>query len=303
MKNSASQIQHRHFLNAPLDRAHTIYGILDDEFEEDGIPVSMFVVDEPTDLWCISIYSLLDHSDTLKARMAKAICEIGIEVEIQCEIIAPTDWVKQTLRQLSPVRAGRFVVHGSHDADAARFNDYGIKIDAGLAFGTGHHGTTAGCLQMLGEELKRRKYHQVLDLGTGSGVLAIAIAKASKAGKAGKTKILASDIDPVATKVARQNAQLNGVGNQLTCITASGFNHREITARAPFDLIIANILALPLQKMAVDFSHHLANGATIILSGLLPHQKARIVAAFRIQGMHLVRSHIRDGWLILVMRA
>ncbi|MCF6320694.1 MAG: 50S ribosomal protein L11 methyltransferase [Rhizobiaceae bacterium] len=289
--------QHHHSLQANQTQVRKIFDLFDAEFEEDGLPVSSYEIDEKIDLWGISVYTDEHITQLTKTRMTKVLNDNGIDVDINSEIIDDTDWVAKTLRQLNPVRAGRFLIHGSHDKHAARFNDTAINIDAGLAFGTGHHGTTAGCLDMLGVQLKRRKFANILDLGTGSGILAIAAAKATK------QRVLASDIDPVATNVARQNARNNGVGNLLTCITAKGFKHREITARAPYDLIIANILARPLQSMARDFALHLAPNATIILSGLLPHQKARIVASFRIQKMYFAKAHIRDGWLTLVLRA
>jgi ribosomal protein L11 methyltransferase len=298
--------QHRHYLITDQQLADDIYHLLDAEFEEDGIPVSLFEEDEEKGLWNISIYTQVEDSVALKARMVGAIGDLGsgnddetatTKVQVKTEIIGETDWIAETLRQLSPVSAGRFVVHGSHDKGVVGFNQIAIEIDAGLAFGTGHHGTTAGCLEMLGRELKRQTFCNPLDLGTGSGVLAIGLAKATK------TKVLATDIDAVATYVTGQNAKINSVHNLVTARTATGFNHREITARAPFDLIIANILARPLQKMAADFGRHAAPGATIILSGLLPHQKARIIAAFQIQGIHFIKAHIREGWLTLVLRA
>ncbi len=294
---SGPTTQHRHYIETNIRLAYQINDILDLEFEEDGIAVSLFEVNESKSIWCVSIYVASEQSGDFKTRMETALAKSGIGADIESEVILPTDWITKTLRQLNPVRAGRFLVHGSHDAQAAKFNDIAIEIDAGLAFGTGHHGTTAGCLEMLEQELKSRQYFNPLDLGTGSGVLAIAIAKACK------KEVLASDIDPVATEVARQNARLNSVANLVTCVTAAGLNHRKITSRTPYDLIIANILARPLQDMAKDFATHMAPGGTAILSGLLPHQKARIVAAFRIQGLRFAKAHIRDGWLTLVLRS
>jgi len=289
--------QHRHYLQSKQDLAREISNLFDAVFEEDGLPISLYEIDEKANLWGVSIYADESISAATKDHMVSALQARGIDIEIASEIITDTDWVAQTLRQLNPVRAGRFLIHGNHDKGAARFNDISINIDAGLAFGTGHHGTTAGCLDILEVQLKRRKFNNILDLGTGSGVLAIAAAKATR------HKVLASDIDPVATNVAQQNARINAVGSLTTCITARGFNHRDITARAPYDLIIANILAKPLQAMAYDFSRHCALGAIVILSGLLPHQKAGIVAAFRIQKFRFIKAHIREGWLTLVLRA
>jgi len=293
---SISTIQHRHYIQDEISIAHQISDLLDIEFEEDGIAVTLFEIDEANAVWCASIYVLEHLSDNYKSRMISVLSNNGLDHKVKTEIIHPTDWVAQTLRQLSPVRAGRFLIHGSHDNDVVNFNDIAMRIDAGLAFGTGHHGTTAGCLEMLEQQLKSRQFFNPLDVGTGSGVLAIAIAKACR------RQILASDIEPVATQVARQNARINNVGSRIKCITATGFNHREITARTPYDLIIANILARPLQNMAKDFAMHLAPNGVAILSGLLPHQKARIIAAFQIQNIRFVKAHIRDGWLTLVMK-
>lgn len=289
--------QHRYHLQLKQQQALALYALVDAEFENDGLPVSMYEVNEPDDIWGVAVYADEQLSNEIGTRFAQLLSQNNIDAELECEIIAPTDWVSQTLRELSPVRAGRFLVHGSHDMDAPRPNDIAVRIDAGLAFGTGHHGTTAGCLDLLGSELKRRKFFNPLDLGTGSGVLAIALAKACK------LEVLASDIDPVATQVANQNAALNGTGSLVTCVTAAGFNHPKITNRAPYDLVIANILARPLQKLAADFSNNLTPNATVILSGLLPHQQARIVASFQIQGFRFEKSHIRDGWLSLLLRA
>ena len=292
---SNSAIQHRHYVNADFAVALQINDLLDTEFEEDGIAVTLFEIDESKAIWCACIYVLEHLSDKFKSRMSTVLLNNGVHNDIESEIIRPTDWVAQTLRELSPVRAGRFLIHGSHDNDVVGFNDIAIRIDAGLAFGTGHHGTTAGCLEMLELQLKSRCFHNPLDVGTGSGVLAIAVAKACK------KQILASDIDPIATRVAQQNARINRVGKWVRCVTAAGFNHREITDRRPYDLIIANILARPLQNMAKDFANHLAPDGVAILSGLLPHQKARIIAAFQVQHLKFVKAHIRDGWLTWVL--
>src|ERR1700761_6204405 len=157
------------------------------------------------------------------------------------DTIAPKDWVKATLAELVPVQAGRFVVHGQHDRARVAPNKLGIEIEAALAFGTGHHGTTRGCLLLLGDVLKAHRPRRVLDLGTGTGVLAIAAAKALH------EKILASDIDPPSWQVARENARLNVSGHLVQAIRAPGFSAPQFSSRAPFDLVLANILANPLR--------------------------------------------------------
>jgi ribosomal protein L11 methyltransferase len=215
---------------------------------------------------------------------------------IAFDTLEAKDWVKATLEELVPVRAGRFIVHGQHDRARIPPNKLGIEIEAALAFGTGHHGTTRGCLLLLDEVLKAHTPRRVLDLGTGTGVLAIAAAKAQH------RLVLASDIDPLSVKVARENARLNGVGNWVQAIQATGFAGPQFVKHAPFDLVLANILANPLRQMATPMAHHLAPSALVILSGLLPHQAQSVIAAYRMRGLVLKRQLRIEGWSSLLMR-
>ena len=207
-----------------------------------------------------------------------------------------TDWVAKSLEGLKPVRAGRFLVFGNHDRGALKPNDIGLEIEAAQAFGTGHHGTTIGCLLAIERAAKTRPIRNALDVGTGSGVLAIALAKMAKA------RVLASDIDPVATEVARENVRLNGVAAFVHCITATGLAGRAFGDGAPYDLIVANILAGPLAALAPAIHRAVAPGGTVILSGLLPEQRRRIAATYRLTGLVLARSTIVDGWLTLELK-
>ena len=206
------------------------------------------------------------------------------------------DWVKATLEELVPVRAGRFIVHGAHDRSKVPPNKIGIEIEAALAFGTGHHGTTRGCLLLLDEVLKAYRPRRVLDVGTGTGVLAIAAAKALRIG------VLASDIDPLAARVAADNARLNGTGDLVETIRASGFAAPEFAQRGPFDLVLANILANPLRQMATPMARHLAPSALVILSGLLPPQAQGVISAYRARGLVLERQIQVEGWSSLLLR-
>jgi ribosomal protein L11 methyltransferase len=215
---------------------------------------------------------------------------------ISFDTVEARDWVKATLEQLVPVRAGRFIVHGAHDRARVPPNKLGIEIEAALAFGTGHHGTTRGCLLLLGEVLKAHEPPRVLDLGTGTGVLAIAAAKASR------RRVLASDIDPLSVQVAADNARLNGVGNLVQTVRASGFSAPQFASRRPFDLVLANILAKPLRQMATPMARHLAPSALVILSGLLPYQARSVIAAYRARGLVLKRHIQIEGWSSLLMR-
>ena len=212
------------------------------------------------------------------------------------DTVEAKDWVKATLEELVPVRAGRFIVHGLHDRAKVPPNKLGIEIEAALAFGTGHHGTTRGCLLLLDHVLKAHLPRRVLDLGTGTGVLGIAAARALR------IKVLASDIDPLSVQVGRDNARLNGTGNWVETIRATGLSAPQFAQRGPFDLVLANILANPLRQMATPMARHLARSARVILSGLLPHQAQGVIAAYRARGLVLERHIEIEGWSSLLMR-
>ena len=211
------------------------------------------------------------------------------------EPVAPADWVAQSLADLKPVRVGRFLVHGAHDRAKLRANDIGIEIEAALAFGTGHHGTTRGCLQAFANLAKRRHVRRVLDVGTGSGVLAIAAARLLHA------RITASDIDARAIETARGNARINRVASLVTFIRASGTAARAITSAAPYQLIFANILLSALTRLAVPLCRLTAPGARIVLSGLLPSHANAVLAIYRARGLVLEKRIALDGWVTLVM--
>jgi ribosomal protein L11 methyltransferase len=208
--------------------------------------------------------------------------------------LSEKDWVASSLANLTPVRAGRFLVHGAHHRGQFPTNLVGIEIEAALAFGTGHHGTTRGCLLALDRLLRQRRRARVLDVGTGTGVLAIAAAKVLH------SKILTTDIDPVAVRVANANGRHNGVGTLIANRVADG--RRGLPWRGPFDIILANILLGPLMRMAPQLASRLAPGGAIVLSGLLPNQASAAVSAYRAQGLALERRGILENWATLVMR-
>ncbi len=213
------------------------------------------------------------------------------------EQIAARDWVAASLAELKPVEAGRFTVHGAHDRARLAANRIGIEIEAALAFGTGHHGTTRGCLLALDGIAKTRRPRRVLDIGTGTGVLAIAAAKALR------RPVLASDIDPEAVAIARANARLNGVSPLVQCICAKGLTGLRFRQAGPFDLVFANILLAPLKALAGPMRPLLANGAHVVLSGLLAEQENAALAAYRPHGLKLVRRIPLGEWVTLVLRA
>ncbi len=231
----------------------------------------------------------------LRALVALAAGEAAAAA-LTIEPVAPADWVKQSLAALKPVRAGRFIVHGAHDRAHIKPNDIGIEIEAALAFGTGHHGTTRACLLALVDLAKRRRATRVLDLGTGSGVLAIAAAKILR------THVTASDIDRVAVEAARVNARLNNAGAAITFVHATGANARAIARGAPYDLIFANILLGPLLRLAAPLSRLTGSHARAVLSGLLPDHANAVLATYRAQGFVLEHRIPLDGWVTLVLK-
>ena len=248
-------------------------------------------------LWRIeALYAGEPGLETLRRLIESAEAEAGVKA--QALAVAPLpeeDWVTRSLEGLEPVRAGRFFVHGSHDAAKVPAGAIPLLVDAGQAFGTGHHETTSGCLEYISELVKPGRPVNALDIGTGTGVLAIAIAKLAR------VNVLASDIDPVAVKVTRANARANGVGPFVTAVTAKGFGHTALAARAPYDLIVANILARPLVALAPAFRAHLRPGGTLILSGTLRTQEAMVAGAMRLQGFRLVSRKPKGDWVSLRM--
>jgi ribosomal protein L11 methyltransferase len=211
------------------------------------------------------------------------------------------DWTTLSQRNLEPVRAGRFLVHTAAHADARRLGDIAIAIEAGLAFGTGQHATTHGCLHALDRLANRRQFHNIADLGTGTGVLALAAAKRWR-----KAHTIATDIDPVSVDVSRANTRDNHVregrsAGHIELVTAAGMAHLRLSQRAPYDLIVANILAGPLVDISRDVSRALAPGGVLVLAGLLQSQALRVRAAYRQHGLVPLRQHRRGEWPHLVL--
>jgi ribosomal protein L11 methyltransferase len=250
----------------------------------------------PDGRWDITVHFVEVPDQTSIRELVGLAAGDDVAQAVSFDTVEAKDWVKATLEELVPVRAGRFIVHGRHDRAKVPPNKLGIEIEAALAFGTGHHGTTRGCLLLLDHVLKAKSPRRVLDLGTGAGVLAISAAKAQH------RRVLASDIDPLSVRVAAENARLNGTGNWVETIRATGFSAPQFAQRGPFDLVLANILANPLRQMATPMARHLAPSALVILSGLLPHQAGGVIAAYRARGLVLKRHLQIEGWSSLLMR-
>jgi ribosomal protein L11 methyltransferase len=250
---------------------------------------------ETYDGWIAAFYlTQTFNRDALRKIVAAAAGEAALRA-LTVETIAERDWVADSLVGLRPVAVGRFAVHGRHDRARVAINRIGIEIEAALAFGTGHHGTTRGCLLALDHLLKTRRPRRILDVGTGSGVLAIAAAKACR------RAALAGDIDPRAVTVARGNARTNGVAAFVAVIRAAGVRDRRFRAGRRYDLVFANILLQPLKRLAAPLALLAAPHGRIVLSGLLPSQASAALAAYRMQGLALERQLIIDGWATLVL--
>jgi len=274
--------------------ANRIVDTLSETFDGDEVAVAAF--ERPDGRWDVTLYFASAPDEVAIRDVVQLSAGQQVAAAMAFDTIAAQDWVKSSLEGLVPVEAGRFVVHGHHDRDRIAPNKLGIEIEAALAFGTGHHGTTRGCLLLLDRVLHRSTPRRVLDLGSGTGVLAIAAAKALH------RKILASDIDARSAIVAAENARLNGVGHYVESIHATGFASPRFATMGPFGLVMANILANPLRKLAPEMAAHLAPCAFVILSGLLPHQARGVIAAYRGQGLRLVRRIQLDGWTSLLLR-
>src|ERR1700704_6105417 len=274
--------------------AKRVVDLLNEIFSEGQAAIAAY--EGPGGRWDITVHFEQAPDETSIRELVGLAAGGDVARDISFDTVEAKDWVKATLEDLVPVRAGRFVVHGQHDRDRVPANKLGIEIEAALAFGTGHHGTTRGCLLLLDHVLKAYYPRRVLDLGTGTGVLAIAAAKALHGA------VLASDIDPASVRVADENARLNETGHLVQTIRATGFSAPQFAQRGPFDLVLANILANPLRQLARPMARHLAPSALVILSGLLTHQAASVIAAYRARGLVPLR-HLRiEGWSSLLLR-
>ncbi|MBB6464565.1 ribosomal protein L11 methyltransferase [Aminobacter lissarensis] len=275
--------------------ANRIFAALEAAFEGDGCPIAMIEIDEDRDVHEVSLYADGEVVD-IERRMAEVLSLEGHAGGIEREVLPDVDWVAKSLEGLKPVEAGRFIVHGSHDRKDVRADQIAIEIEAGLAFGTGHHGTTSGCLEMIEKVVAEEKPTNALDLGTGSAVLAIAVAKLAP------IPVLATDIDPVATEVAAANVRLNGAADHVETATAEGFDDPIFAARGPFDLIVANILAQPLMQLAPEMAAHLAADGSLVLSGILDRQHDAVVEAYVAAKFRHIETFHREGWVTIHLK-
>jgi ribosomal protein L11 methyltransferase len=261
----------------------------------DGETVAASTFEEPDGHWSLAVHFRDQPNEDAVRALVEAAAGVQAAQSLAFETLAPTDWVRKSLAGLTPVDAGRFVVHGAHDRARVRANRIGIEIEAALAFGTGHHGTTRGCLLALDRIAKGRRARRVLDVGTGTGVLAIAAAKALR------RPVLASDIDARSVAIARDNARLNHAGAHVEIVHAAGLGRRRFVTRGPYALIFANILLEPLQRLATPMSKLVAPNGRVVLSGLLAGQAGVALASYRARGLVLERRIRLEGWVTLVL--
>jgi ribosomal protein L11 methyltransferase len=249
---------------------------------------SIIEEDEAAGVWRIDAFPTSDaEAADLRAHLA------AYDLRVAEETLADADWLAMALSGLPPVRAGRFFVFGVHDRGRVPPGVVDLRIEAGAAFGTGHHGTTVGCLLAYDALLKARRFPRVLDVGTGTGVLAIAAART------GAGVVVGTDIDRVSVRIAGENARINRAGGRF--VRADGLGHAVVRAGAPYDLVFANILARPLVRLASDIRGALRPGGVAILSGLLRSQARFVLAAYRSRGFRLQRRLDRDAWTTLAL--
>lgn len=281
---------------AGLEEADRMADLLEAAFEDEGFPVTREETPAYSGIWTVDAILFEMSAEEAEARVRDVLGSDAFGVTLEAkDLDEATNWVAMSEEIRRPVVAGRFFVHGSHDRAKRPADAVAIEIDAELAFGTGHHATTWACLAALDRVLEARSFERILDLGTGTAVLAIAIARVT-----GK-RVLATDIDPVAVDIARANADLNGVAGLVDCIVADGMRSARIDAGAPYDLVVANILARPLKLLAPAIGRRLAPGATVILSGLRDIEAEGVLSAYRKAGVDLVDTIAQNEWMALIL--
>lgn len=292
------------FWSVELDVPVDLVPAAEDLLAEAGIAVSSYEVVRPgmamSPDWRVQVlFDAPPDEKDWRARLKAVAAGLDIPAVIRFAHLPAKDWVRHTNTLNAPITAGRFFLYGAHDAGQVPPGAQGILLDAGLAFGTGRAPSTYGCLQAIDDLCRVAAPRTMLDMGTGSGVLAMAAAKA------GARAVLAADIDPVATEVTRNNVKLNGLSQRIAAITASRPDDPRLLAAGPYDLVVANILAGPLCAMATGLARLVAANGHLVLSGLLAKEERLIVARYRAAGMHfgglaLARRIPREGWHTLV---
>jgi ribosomal protein L11 methyltransferase len=269
--------------------AETAADAIDNHPGLEGATYSILEEDEDKGIWRIDAFPTTDEED------ASLMALLGDhDLKVHRDTLADADWLAMALSGLPPVRAGRFFVYGMHDRGRLPASTVNLRIEAGAAFGTGHHGTTVGCLQAYDRLIKARRFNKVLDVGAGTGLLAIAAART------GTKLAVGTDIDKPSVRIAKENAAVNMANARF--VHASGLSNPLVANNAPYDLVFANILARPLISLAQDIKRALVPGGTVILSGLLRTQERMVKAAYLSRGFKVVNRIHRDAWATLVLQ-
>ena len=276
---------------ADLAAGRAAADLLDELAAPEPLAVTLFE-DKPPSFVVEAYYAIEPALDPIADALA-GLADLGAPSLVA---VPDQNWVALSQAALPPVPAGRFVVHGSHDRQRLAMRRHAIEIDAGEAFGTGHNATTALCLEAIDLLARRRRFRRVVDLGCGSGVLAIAAARAFAG-----ARVLAVDNDPLATAVARANARLNRVAGRFRILDAAGFDHAVVRHAQPFDLVLANLLPRPLIALAPAMRCAMQPGGIAVLSGLLDHQAREVRATYAAAGFRLLQQCSRAGWTALTL--
>lgn len=268
-----------------------------ENFGDIALSAASFEIDEDAGLWSMELLFGAPPDMREVLHRLKILAEMfGIDVpQAETEKLPQQDWLANVARDFPPIRIGRFFVHGAHDADKVPHSVIPLQVEAGAAFGSGEHGTTHCCLEALNYLAKQRHCKNILDMGCGSGILAIAAAKLWK------MRVLATDIDAVAVRVTKENAEINRVTRWVDPLVSDGYAHAELRRRAPYDLIVSNILARPLVSLAPKAAAHLAPGGAVVLSGLLEDQERFVASAYAAQHLFVKKRFLNSGWCTLLL--
>ncbi|WP_299931690.1 50S ribosomal protein L11 methyltransferase [uncultured Pelagimonas sp.] len=281
------------FTKLPAKDAAEALGLALEDMDPEPTGIGVFEIEDGSETWEVGGYFLEEPNDIELTLLAAA---YGANPFVVSEV-PDTDWVDKVRRDLTPVVAGRFFVYGSHDADKIPESSVPLLIEAAMAFGTGHHGTTQGCLEAL-DRLASEGFvgKNVADIGCGTAVLGMGAASIWP------DPVIVSDIDEVAVEVAEANVTANNLNGKVTCVEAAGFGHTKLSERAPFDLVFANILKQPLIDLSPDMARSLQPGGYAILSGILVRQADEVIDVYESNGVNLVRRDTIGEWVTLTLR-
>jgi len=273
-------------------------GTAEEAFNDIALAVSGFETDEANGIWTFEIlFGEVPDMDDMKRRLLVLTMLHNVKAsEPELQKVEQVDWLLHTARSFPPLTIGRFYVYGSHVEEPIPNGVIPIKVDAGAAFGSGEHGTTSCCLEALDWLSKKRNFRGILDMGCGSGILAIGAAKLWK------TDVIAVDIDPVAVRVTQENVQINRETTRISAAVSDGYSGDKVKKGAPYELIVSNILARPLIEFAPHLVKNLAAGGYAVLSGLLTSQEAQVTNAHVQQGLALEKRFVNGEWCTLVLK-